>query len=71
MVPIMLCTIILPWGKYEYVKLPICLCNSPDIFQEKMNELFDGLEYIRAYIDDLLILTNGTWEDRIEKWALH
>ena len=29
------------------------LCNSPDLFQEKMNELFNGLEYIRTYIDDL------------------
>ena len=30
-----LCTIVLPWGKYEYIKLPMGLCNSPDIFQEK------------------------------------
>ena len=30
-----LCTIVLPWGKYEYLKLPMGLCNSPDIFQEK------------------------------------
>ena len=64
-----LCTFVFSWGKCEYVKLPMGLCNSPDIFQEKINELFDGLEYIRAYIDDLFILTNGTWEDHIEKWA--
>ena len=30
-----LCTILLPWGKYEYQKLFMGLCNSPDIFQEK------------------------------------
>ena len=30
-----LCTLVLPWGKYEYQKLPMGLCNSPDIFQEK------------------------------------
>ena len=39
-----LCTIVLPWGKFEYQKLPMGLCNSPDIFQEKMNELFHDLE---------------------------
>ena len=50
-------TRIVPWGKYEYQKLPMGLSNSPDIFQEKMNEVFSGLEYVRAYIDDLLILT--------------
>ena len=66
-----LCTIVLSWGKYEYVKLPMGICNSPDISQEKRNELFDGLEYIRAYIDDLLILTNGMWEDHIKKVVLH
>jgi hypothetical protein len=27
-----LCTIVLPWGKYEYQRLPMGLCNSPYIF---------------------------------------
>ena len=43
------------------------LCNSPDIFQEKMNELFNGLEYVRAYIDDLLIISNDNFEDHLNK----
>ena len=43
------------------------LCNSPDIFQEKMNELFDGLDFVRAYIDDLLCLTKGDFSDHLEK----
>ena len=42
------------WGKYAYQKLTIGLCYSPDIFQEKMNELFNELDYVRTYIDDLL-----------------
>ena len=41
-----LCTIVLPWGKYEYQRLPMGLCNSPDIFQEKMSELFAGFDYV-------------------------
>ena len=43
------------------------LYNSPDIFQEKMNELFNGLEHARAYIDDLLIISNGNFEDHLNK----
>ena len=43
------------------------LSNSPDIFQEKMNELFEGFEYVRAYIDDLLIISNGTYKDHLHK----
>ena len=27
-----LCTIVLPFGKYEYQRTPMGLCNSPDIF---------------------------------------
>ena len=43
------------------------LCNSPDIFQEKMNELLNGLEYVRAYIDDLLIISNSNFEDHLNR----
>jgi hypothetical protein len=62
-----LCTIVLPWGKYEYQRLPQGICNGPDVFQEKMIELFDGMDYIRAYIDDLLILSTGDYADHLEK----
>ena len=60
-----LCTIVLPWGKYEYQKLPMGLSNSPDIFQEKMSTLFGDLEYVRTYIDDLLITTMSNWDDHL------
>ena len=61
-----LCTIVLPWGKYEYQKLLMGLCNSPDIFQEKMSTLMSDLEFVRTYIDDLLVTTMSTWEDHLE-----
>ena len=32
-----------------------------------MNELFAGFEYIRAYIDDLLVISNGTFDDHLSK----
>ena len=54
-------------GKYEYQRLPMDLCNSPDIFQERMSTLMGGLEYVTTYIDDLLCITNGTWEDHLDK----
>ena len=61
-----LCTVVLPWGKYEYVRLPMGLCNSPDIFQEKMSDLMNGLEFARAYIDDLLVVTQGNFKLHLE-----
>ncbi len=62
-----LCTVVFPWGKYEYQRLPMGLCNSPDIFQEKMSTLMEELEYVRAYIDDLLCLTKADFQDHLDK----
>ena len=54
-------TIVLPWGNYEYQKLPMGVYKSPDIFQEKISKLFDGFDMVRLYIDDVLnITTNNT-----------
>ena len=53
--------------KYEYRKLSMGLCHSPDIYQEKINELFNGLDYDRKYIDDLLIIGKKSLEDHIKK----
>ena len=61
------CKIVLPWGKYRYKCLPMGVANSPDIFQQKMNDLFHGFEFIRVYIDDMLILNKGDWTDHVQK----
>ena len=35
-----------------------------------MNDLVHGFEYIRAYIDDLLILKKLDWTDHVQKLEL-
>ena len=62
-----MCTIIFPWGKYSYNRLPMGFGGSADIFQAQMMDLMASLDYVRAYIDDLLIITRGTLEDLISK----
>ena len=62
-----ICTIIFPWGKYSYKRLPMGYGGSADIFQAQMMDLMASLEYVCAYIDDLLIITRGTLDDHIEK----
>ena len=47
--------------------LSMGVANLSDIFQQKTNELFHGFEFIRAYIDELLILTKGYWIDHVRK----
>ena len=46
------------------------LCNARDIFQENMTNLFRELEYVRKYIDDLLITTNSSFTDHLEKLSI-
>ena len=62
-----MCTLVFPWGKCETQVLPMGLCNGPDVFQEKMSELFEDLEFVRTHIDDLLMTTKGDLKDHLEK----
>lgn len=61
-----MCTVVFPWGKYEYLRLAMGLCNSPDIFQEKMNDLMEGLEFARVYLDDILVISKGDLDKNLQ-----
>ena len=41
--------------------------NSLDIFQERLSGLIDNLDYVRAYINDLLSIFKRNWKDHLEK----
>jgi hypothetical protein len=43
------------------------IAGSPDIFQGKMSELMELLEYVRAYLDDLLCISRNGLEDHLDK----
>ena len=42
-----LCTIVVPFGKFQYNRMPMGFCVTV-IFQEKMNELFEGLNFFSS-----------------------
>ena len=54
-------------GKYSYLRLPMGIAGSPDIFQGRMSKLMIALEYVKAYIDDLLVITKSTFLDHLKK----
>jgi hypothetical protein len=43
---------------------------SPDIFQAKISELMATLEFVKAYIDDLLCITKGDLDNHLAKLKL-
>ena len=61
-----LCAIVLPWGKYEYQKLHIGVCNTVNIFQEKISKILEGFDMVRAYIDDVLVITKDNFKDHLK-----
>ena len=42
------------------------LIGSPDIFQAIINDLMGDLQNVRAYLDDILVTTAGSYEDHLK-----
>ena len=51
-----LCTIVTPFGKYRYRRLPMGLKISPDIAQALMEQILEDLD-VEVYIDDIAIFS--------------
>jgi dihydroorotate dehydrogenase len=45
-----LCTIVFPWGKYKYKRLPMGIKIAPDFFQNITPKLVQDVEYIKTNI---------------------
>ena len=64
------CVIILPWGLYEYTALPMGLSISSDVFQERMSSLFQDLTHVFVYVDDIIIIGSGSYEEHLKDVSL-
>jgi hypothetical protein len=62
-----MCTIIFPWGKYSYKRLPMDFGVSANIFQAQVMDLMASLKFVQAYMNDLLIITRGILDDHLKK----
>ena len=61
------CTIITQWGCLSYLRMPMGVSSSADIFQERMSELMRGLDFVRVYIDDVLMVSKNSFLDHLFK----
>ena len=54
----------LPFGKYEYLKVPFGLAQAPAYFQELMTGILKDFNFTIAYLDNIIIFSN-TLEEHI------
>ena len=59
----LLTTMITPFGRYWWTRLPFGLMVSSEIFQRKLNEALSGLSGVICIADDLLIMGCGKTRD--------
>ncbi len=52
-------TIIFPWQKYSYTRLPMDFQGLANIFQAHIMGLMASLEFVWVYMDSLLIIMRG------------
>ena len=51
-----------PFGLYEFLRMPFGLRNAAQTFQRFIDEVLRGLDFVYAYIDDLLIASSSESE---------
>ena len=51
-----------PFGKFEYVKVPFRLAQSPAYFQELMTGILKDFPFTIAYLDDIIIFSKTPQE---------
>jgi hypothetical protein len=44
-----------PYGRYRYLRMPFGICSAQEVFQKKMDRIFEGIPGVHIIVDDILV----------------
>lgn len=44
-----------PFGQYEWLSMPMGLCNSPSVFQRLVSRILGNLDFVEVFLDNILV----------------
>ncbi|KAF9756168.1 Transposon Tf2-6 polyprotein, partial [Nosema granulosis] len=53
---------VLPFGQYEFARMPFGLCNAPRVFQKVMSDKLKDMPFVKIFVDDILIFSKSKEE---------
>ncbi len=59
-----------PFGLFEFLRMPFGLRNAAQTFQRFIDQILSGLDFVFAYIDDLLIASHSEAEHELHLHTL-
>ena len=55
-----------PFGRYRWRRMPFGICSAPEVFQQRMHELVEGLKGVEVIADDFVTVGyGGTMEEAV------
>ena len=44
-----------PLGRYRYLRMPMGIKSAPEVYQQRMEQVFEGLTGVKVIMDDIII----------------
>lgn len=67
-----LCTFATPFGRFKFLRMPFGISSAPEVFQKIASTVFDGIEGVTVYFDDVIIAApNSKIHDELLEVVMH
>ena len=56
-----------PFGRYRWKRMPFGICSAPEVFQQHMHELIEGLQGVEVVADDFVVVGFGETKESADR----